>query len=622
MVDQVLTRLRTRQEWRFFRALHRAAPGWATAWWVLVVLRGVVPAGVSVAFGWLVDAVDRDASMVGPLVLTGVVFTLSMVLHPLHQLVSANLGSRMADHLYERLMTASVAQPGLGHLEDPDLAGDLAVARDFDLGMTGPPLSISMDFIADGLVQLVIGLAAAAAPVRLHLVGADRARRRRGCRTHWLLRESGVWKDRNTDEVRTAQRDADYAYRLAVDAAAGQGAAPVRPRRLDDRPLRRHAAPGCYDLQYEATTAAREVGAGVPRDRRRRQPGRCSGRSLEPPPTAICSTAACRRVRPGRDRRVGARLRRAELGARRRGGAGGRARTPRGGDRPGRGAADRAEVATWPPSAARSASATSRSPTRRGAAGARRLRPHDPGRHVARDRRRQNGAGKTTLAKLLCRLYDPTAGPIEVDGIDAAPTSTPRRGDATSPRCSRTSSASSCRCATTSRPARRPRRGDQGRARRRPARATWPAATSTRSCRRATPAAPTCRAASGSASRSPGRCAPSRSGPGCVLLDEPTAQLDVRGEAEIFDRVLAATRARTTILISHRFSTVRHADRICVLEAGRVVELGSHDELMALGGRYRTMFDLQASALLPRRRRRPTADARARVRRRRTGGDP
>jgi ATP-binding cassette, subfamily B, bacterial len=79
-----------------------------------------------------------------------------------------------------------------------------------------------------------------------------------------------------------------------------------------------------------------------------------------------------------------------------------------------------------------------------------------------------------------------------------------------------------------------------------------------------------------------------------VLLDEPTAQLDVRGEAEIFDRILAASRRCTTILISHRFSTVRHADRICVLEQGKVVELGTHDELMTHGGRYRTMFDLQA----------------------------
>ena len=85
-----------------------------------------------------------------------------------------------------------------------------------------------------------------------------------------------------------------------------------------------------------------------------------------------------------------------------------------------------------------------------------------------------------------------------------------------------------------------------------------------------------------------------RRGAGLVLLDEPTAQLDVRGEAEIFSRLLAATRERTTILISHRFSTVRQADRICVVEHGRVVELGCHDELMALGGRYRTMFELQA----------------------------
>jgi ATP-binding cassette, subfamily B, bacterial len=59
--------------------------------------------------------------------------------------------------------------------------------------------------------------------------------------------------------------------------------------------------------------------------------------------------------------------------------------------------------------------------------------------------------------------------------------------------------------------------------------------------------------------------------------------------------VLAATRHCTTILISHRFSTVRLADRICVIDDGKVVELGSHDELIALGRRYRTMFDLQAS---------------------------
>jgi ABC-type multidrug transport system fused ATPase/permease subunit len=86
-----------------------------------------------------------------------------------------------------------------------------------------------------------------------------------------------------------------------------------------------------------------------------------------------------------------------------------------------------------------------------------------------------------------------------------------------------------------------------------------------------------------------------RLGARVVLLDEPTAQLDVRGEAEIFERVLRATRDCTTILVSHRFSTVRQADRICVVEGGRVVELGTHDELMDVDGRYRTMFELQAS---------------------------
>jgi len=86
-----------------------------------------------------------------------------------------------------------------------------------------------------------------------------------------------------------------------------------------------------------------------------------------------------------------------------------------------------------------------------------------------------------------------------------------------------------------------------------------------------------------------------RAGAGVVLLDEPTAHLDVRGETEIFERLLESTRGCTTILVSHRFSTVRRADRICVLEGGRVTELGSHDELMALRGRYRSMFELQAA---------------------------
>ncbi len=80
-----------------------------------------------------------------------------------------------------------------------------------------------------------------------------------------------------------------------------------------------------------------------------------------------------------------------------------------------------------------------------------------------------------------------------------------------------------------------------------------------------------------------------------LVLDEPTAQLDVRAEAALFARFLELTAGLTTILISHRFSSVRHADRIVVLEGGRVVEDGSHESLLAASGRYATMFRTQAS---------------------------
>ena len=83
-----------------------------------------------------------------------------------------------------------------------------------------------------------------------------------------------------------------------------------------------------------------------------------------------------------------------------------------------------------------------------------------------------------------------------------------------------------------------------------------------------------------------------------LVLDEPTASLDVRAEAEFFDQFLEVTKGTTTILVSHRFSTVRQADVICVLDGGRVAELGSHDELMTSGGRYARMYSLQASHYL------------------------
>ena len=203
----------------------------------------------------------------------------------------------------------------------------------------------------------------------------------------------------------------------------------------------------------------------------------------------------------------------------------------------------------------------------------------------------QNGAGKTTLAKLLCRLYDPQSGAIEIDGVDL------RDFELESWRHRLTAVFQDfIRFELPLRDNVAPAGA--------PDEVIHSALAQAGAAQLAGLDTPLAKGYENGTDLSGGqwqRIALARAlcavklGAGVVLLDEPTAQLDVRGEAEIFNRILDATRHTTTILISHRFSTVRHADRICVLEHGKVVELGTHDELMALGGRYHTMFQLQAS---------------------------
>ncbi len=79
-----------------------------------------------------------------------------------------------------------------------------------------------------------------------------------------------------------------------------------------------------------------------------------------------------------------------------------------------------------------------------------------------------------------------------------------------------------------------------------------------------------------------------------IILDEPTAALDAQAEYELFQRLRELAAGRTVLLISHRFSTVRMADRILVLKGGRIIEAGTHDELVAMGGRYATLYAMQA----------------------------
>ena len=581
----MLQRLTERKEWKFFGVLPKADPGLAAAWWAALLLRGILPAAFAIAMGVLVGAVQRGDALAGPLALAGTIFVLLQVLSPIHQAVSANLGDRTAAWLYDRLTEACVRPPGMGHLEDPRLTSDLTVARDFDLGMTGPPLSISMDFIASGMAEMIGGVACAVILARyawwapIVLAGAWLA-------THWLLRESAIWRDRNTEEVRGAQRDADYAYRLAVDPPASKelrlfGLAGWTIDRFIARRTRLH------ELQYAAT-------------RLRERPVIWSLLLVVSSNVLVfwllASAAVAGRISLGEaviyvQSAVGVSML----------AFGGFSWALDGAAAP-VAAVLRLEPAMRPAGALRFGNRPAdakpaheirlRDVTFAYPAGASIVEHFDltipAGSSLAIVG--QNGAGKTTIAKLLCRLYDPQAGAIEIDGVDI------RDLDLASWR-SRVAAVFQdfIRLELPLRdnvaPAGAP--DDVVRAALESAGATNLTALDT----------VLARGYDGGTDLSGGQwqrialaraLAAVRMGAGVVLLDEPTAQLDVRGEAEIFDRLLTETRHCTTVLISHRFSTVRHADRICVLEHGRVIELGTHDELMTLGGRYRTMFDLQA----------------------------
>ncbi len=583
----MLEKLQARNEWKFIKALPKADPVLAASWWTLLLMRGLLPALFAIAMGLLVGTVQRGEPLAGALGLVGTVFVLLQVLAPAHQAVGANLGSRTAAYLYDRLTMACVEPPGMGHLENPELANDLTMSRDFDLGISGPPLSTSMDFIASGLVEMVAGLASAAvlaayawwAP--LLLAGAWLG-------THWLLRESGVWKDRETDEVREAQRHADYAYRLAVDPPAAKelrlfGLATWTVERF--RNYRRRL----MELRWEAT-------------RLREQPVLWSLLLVLSANLVVFASMALAAADGalGLDRMVTFASAAVSTSMIAFGGL------------------------SWAlDGAAAPAAAVLRLQDAMRGSGA--LVPGNvpatrlPAREVRFNNLSfaypstsetvlqgfdltipagsslaivgQNGAGKTTLAKLLCRLYDPTEGTIEIDGIDLRSLDLDgwrKRIAAVFQDFVRFELSLRDNVAPAGAP------DDVILTALEEAGATGLADLDTILAR----------GYAGGTDLSGGqwqRIALARAlcavhcGAGLVLLDEPTAQLDVRGEAEIFNRILAVTRDTTTILISHRFSTVRHADRICVLEQGRVVELGSHQELMAVKGRYHTMFELQAS---------------------------
>src|SRR3954471_12995360 len=593
----MIRRLTASNEWTFFSVLPKADRLLTIGWWAALLLRGVLPALFAIATGALVAAAHTGAGLARPLALAGGVFVLMQILTPVHQAISANLGDRTAAWLYDRLTEACVRPPGMGHLEDPALTSDLTLARDFDLGMTGPPLAFSMDFIAGAMVEMIGGIAAAAV-LAAYAWWAALLLAAAWVATQWLLRESGVWFDRNTPEVRDAQRDADYTYRLAVDPGPAKelrlfGLAGWTIARFVERRTKLHAP------QHHAP-------------RLRDQPMICSLLIVLAANIIVCwslaAAASAGRISLGEivvfaQAAVGVSLlafggfswaldgAAAPVAAVMRLEAAMAAAGALSPAREHRAALQRADGLPAREIRFRDVTFGYASPSA-GTAAAPVLEHFDltipAGTSIAIVG--QNGAGKTTLAKLLCRLYDPQQGAIEIDGVDL------RDIDVSSWRARVTAVFQDFIRLEL------PLRDNVA-----PSGAPDEALRSALAAAGASSLAGLdtilARGYDGGTDLSGGQwqrvalaralCAV-QAGAGVVLLDEPTAQLDVRGEAEIFERILAATRHATTILISHRFSTVRQADRICVLEQGRVVELGTHDELMALRGRYQTMFDLQA----------------------------
>lgn len=582
-----LARVKSSAEWRFLAALSKASAGLAGTWWGLIVLRGALPAAFALTIGAVVSAVQRDTSLTASLTVVAAVFVAINALGPIHEVVGSNLGAKTGAWLHDRLMAACVDPPGLAHLENPELADELATGRDFDLGITAPPLSMALPQIGSGFAEVAGGLAQAIvlagyrwwAPL---LVGGAWAS------THLLLRESALWKVWQAEGVVDETRHVDYAYKLAVDAPAAKemrlfGLADwaverfasrrrrladilYKERRLRQRPLGWSlvAVVGANAIVF--WSLARDAAAG-----------RIASDSLVVFAVAAVGTSA---------------LAFGEFDWWFRGSA---QPIPKVLD-----LADRMRPAGELPSGQREAEGlpsqglhfqnvrfaylSSSTPVLDGfdlmVPASRSMAIVGP-----------NGAGKTTLMKLLSRFYDPQEGSILVDGIDL------RELDVSSWRGRLAAVFQDfVRYELSLRDNVAPGGASEDE--------VLAALERAGAADLADPATILSRAYEGGTELSGGqwqRVALARTlcavqlGAGVVILDEPTAQLDVRGEAEIFDRILDATRGRTTILISHRFSTVRHADQICVMEGGRVVELGSHQELMELGGRYRTMFDLQAA---------------------------
>ncbi|HVE92880.1 MAG TPA: ABC transporter ATP-binding protein [Actinomycetota bacterium] len=591
--------------WLLVRSLPKASRGHFAAFVALRSLDGLLPLVFWLQTGLLVDRVPAAVgagldsapgrSLLTSLAILSGLYVVQRTLNPAGQVIAQSLGSRLSAHLHEHVMVSCLRPSGIAHLEDPALADTLQRARNFEWGLA--PLKRTIQAAGQQLALIVSGLGSVA------LVATFRWWAALAVAGAWVLTHASSGRDeyveaRRSEQFRELERRGDYYYQLAVEAPAAKE---IRLFGLGDWIADRftHLKGSWYDrltqlrrgyrrrltLSFLAAAGANTL-VLVALARSAAGGGMGAGR-LVVLVQAVLGIRSLSHSEADWWLTQGSAALPDVLGLRARATS---AHSDLRGSRPADGMPRRSITFegvgfAYPGSG-------------RGVFGSLDL-AIPAGRSLAIVG--VNGAGKTTLVKLLARLYDPDSGRISVDGHDLRqidPVKWRLRLAAIFQDFVRYELPASDNVALA-----RPDAGGKliaraaGRAgaldliQRLPE--AWDTILS--------------RSYEGGTDLSGGqwqRIALARAllavecGAGVLILDEPTANLDVRVEAEIFDRFLDLTRGLTTVLISHRFSSVRRADRICVLDGGRVVEEGSHDELMARDGHYASMFSLQASRFL------------------------
>lgn len=559
------------------------------AWCASIVISAALPSVLAIATGMTVDRLGGP-DVVAPLAVVVVAFAALQVLPSIAAAVSASLGTRLTANLDDELLVSALAPSSVEPVEDPEVRSDIATAQALLRGGEGPPLHLAIDVVRTAVAQLLLGLVAGAA-LLAYAWWAAIALLIAWLATHWLLRVSARWAERDAPDMNLHRYGADVAYAMATDPAFAKesrlfGLGEWIVRRFDRHRMivhrRQYAATAFTSLPVVAAGSLVLVANAIVLvafavllvDGTWQAGAFVAAVQLALAMQAIGFGAVAWALDEASSpvvvaRRAAARLRRAA--------AADLAPSPSS-SLAGQGPADivlEGVVYRYPGA---EAPALDRFDARLVAGGVTAI--------VG-----ENGAGKTTVARMLCGLAAPSAGTIAIDG---RPLSAEYVLDWRS------------RCAAVFQDFARFEHSvremvDPG------ARFDDEAVeTAVRDAglHGVTLEQPLSRGLPDGIDLSGGQwqrlvlaraIVQVRHGARLVLLDEPTSSLDGEGEAMVYSELVRTVHGVTTVLVTHRLASVRDADRILYVHGGRVVEVGSHDELMRRqDGRYRRSFEAQA----------------------------